>query len=403
MNNSISPTNVQPLTVREELDQEFPLQPFEAKTGKTDQFFHLANIALCVLGVGGVYAHFKHPKTIAAYVGYIGMACTARKILSIIIGKIAYPATSISSILGIPAVGTKSAPLQRELNFARNARDTTTLVEDGRKAYLQVQRLELSKSGTSYRAYAVTNPNAPEGRWRLVAMGNMMTIGNKGISYVGGCVSNKTNLLLVDGPCVGDSRGSPTRYQMGAAFEAGLQWIEQKIGEMNLQEDEKSIEIRGISLGGGMASEAISNHDFQPGLDQGIQYSVKTYGSFSTLSEAAVQIVSLGDGVGSFSDTYEEPGILKKTLSVFVRVIVKSLFFISGQELDSVSATKKLIKLGIPHTIYENPCGDEVIGKWAGLGTYFKEEEGNKPTIKNLSVYDHPSLIGYSYQDIRDS
>jgi hypothetical protein len=169
---------------------------------------------------------------------------------------------------------------------------------------------------------------------------------------------------------VGSSGGWPTRYQLGAGFEAGLQLLEREIGATQ-------IVMHGLSLGGGMMAEAILNHDFTEGMNRDIRYLSISDRTFSRLSSIAAHVV------GAF---------------------VKPLFFVSGTELDGLGAAKKLSELGIRQVIIQHNSlnadgSDWVIPDSKSLAYKLHAEKGlqNKVFLESPGI-DHNGPLPFDIQ-----
>jgi len=179
-------------------------------------------------------------------------------------------------------------------------------------------------------------------------------------------------MLIVNGPCVGESQGSPTRYQMGAGFEAGMQYVEKAI-------QAKKIILYGFSLGGGMMGEAIIQHDFTQGIQAGVQYlciSDRTFSKLSTEAKALAEWVILQGAQMTLRGVFvltgmepeeneeilklkEEAQALVRGVSKVVGVFVSAAFLLTGLDLEVVAAAKKLTEKNIQHVVIQHRCDEE--------------------------------------------
>jgi hypothetical protein len=254
---------------------------------------------------------------LACYASYLAMALTARKIASTIIGYIAYPAAAASLLpRSSDELAEQSRAVEEIVNYLKE------------KGYT-VKNISLYKSGIKYDGLIVTHASTSEnGKWTINALGYNMKMEDR-VKYVAGeNFSNECNTLIINGPSVGQSGGWPTRYQMGAGFEAGLQYLEHKANA-------KYIIMHGFSLGGGMMAEAILNHDFKEGQKNNIHYLSISDRSFSRLSTSSGAMIGEAAGMA-------------------LGKIVELIFYITGTELDGVRAAQKLSKLAIKQFVIQH-------------------------------------------------
>jgi hypothetical protein len=282
------------------------LNEFEAEVPLIDKVCRVANGVVFGAGLYGVYALARGSAGTVSYPICLAVVLTARKVLSALIGHIAYPATWLYS----------QSSLKEDEKI-----DIQRLVGMG---YI-VNKITLYKSGTAYDATLVTSKDTIEnGKWTMNALGNAMAIEQVTASIALENFSRGSNTLLINGPSVGASKGWATRYQMGAGFEAGLQFLEKEIKATH-------IAMRGLSLGGGMIAEAVLQHDFTEGMSKKIQYLCISDRTFSKLSSVA---------------------------SALVGRLVEPLFYLAGMELDGVAAGFKLSSLGIHQIVVQHKSGD---------------------------------------------
>lgn len=235
----------------------------------------------------------KSFKLVLTACAFTSLVLAARKVISIAIGYIIYPVAAES--------------LLKDYKIAR---------EDAGKNLKWVNPITLSKNGVNYEGFLVASDikNLTNGDWVQVAGGNG-SVAEESLNLLPGAFNGK-NILFINGPGVGRSSGVPTSYNMGAAQEAGLQFLEDVVKA-------KKILLYGLSLGGGAQAKAISMHTFK----KDVGYMVWSDRTFDKLSNAA---------------------------SAMVTCLAKPAFFILGIELDGVKGAKKLQELNIPHLVTQN-------------------------------------------------
>lgn len=256
--------------------------------------------ALSFLSVSILGRRLLHPLEGASGIKTILVAtalCVARQVAAVAIGYLVYPAT--------------------RLKVSKNLEALDALKRDG---YV-VKQIRLNRVGVTYDATLIGHKKTiGNGKWTIHALGNGMTkemvydeLPRQNNAYGG-------NTLLINGPSVGESGGWPTRYQLGAGFEAGLQYLEKKICATH-------IVMHGLSLGGGMLAEAITQHNFA----RGVKYLFVADRTFGTLSSVAAALVG---------------------------AVVRPIFYFAGMELDGVSAAARLRHLRIPQIIIQHRSED---------------------------------------------
>ena len=286
------------------LPQWYFSHQFVADTTYREKIGRVFNACLLAASMYSAYALIKRSAGIMAY---ITMGLVARKVVSVIIGYCVYHAV-LPGILHLNWLvpGALSNLTRSELEIARNQ-----AVQALEKSDYIVKRVSLYKSGTKFDAYLISHPDTmSNGNWSVHALGNGMALEEVLTDVARDNFSDKCNTLLINGPSVGFSGGWPTRHQLGAGFEAGIQFLEKKI-------QAKKVIMKGLSLGGGMMGEAVLNHDFEAGQSKGIHYLFVADRTFDTLSAIA---------------------------SAFVGRIAKLLFFLTGMELDGVAAANSVNK-----------------------------------------------------------
>lgn len=280
------------------------LKEFFAKSSAKEKANSLGNDLIVGLAIYSFFTASTGP------LGPISYALVARKLSSIGIGYLAFPAARTS--------------------FSKSERHCLKNEENNNVKLLgddyYTQKISLYKMQTKFDALLVGHTSTiHNGKWTIHALGN----GGKMEAFIHNFAQknfkNKSNTLLINGPSVCESGGWPTSYQMGAGFEAGLQFLEKEVKASH-------IIMHGISFGGGMMSEAISSHDFTKGM-----------------KKRKIQYLSISDRTFSHLSTLAG--------SLYGR-IVEPIFFASGMELDCVSAAKKLSDLGIRHIILQHTSQD---------------------------------------------
>lgn len=233
-----------------------------------------------------------------SYAAYASIALTLRKIVSASIGYIVYPATTYS-----------------RQNLQEIESDAiSTLNQQG----FVTQKIALYKSGVAYDATIIGHRDTlSNGKWSVHALGNGMAMEQLMDSIPYQNKANGVNTLLINGPAVGRSKGYPTRYQLGAGFEAGLQFLEKEVKATH-------IIFKGLSLGGGMMSEGALAHQFDTTKFKYLAISDRTFCRLSDIAAA------------------------------FVGFIATAAFFLAGAELDSISSAEKLKNLNIQHIIIQH-------------------------------------------------
>lgn len=304
------------------------LTTFHATTTFSEKVWRIANNALFSAAAYSVYALVSgNVKNIPRIAYYIAIALAARKIASTIIGYCVYF-----------AIYKTQAELQ-----AQEEVGTKDLVQRG----YSVQRIALNKSGVAYNAMIITHPKTVESRkWSIHALGNNMAMEEVMSTIARNNFPRGCNTLLINGPAVGKSFLEklwvfPTRYQFGAGFEAGLQCLETIMQATH-------INMRGLSLGNGMMSEGILQHDFKIGK---VAYLLISDRTFSRLSDIA---------------------------RAFVTIIGTFLCYLTGAELDGVAAAKRWTALDLPQIIIQHGIGpgtDDLIPDDEGLAKEFPEDK----------------------------
>jgi hypothetical protein len=361
---------------------------FEADTTVSEKINRLANNVVFGASLYGLYAFATGGTGVAVYASYLSMGLAARKIASTTVGYLVYPAAFTS----FPrAAGAAVGKLATKLTGNPAVADIIGFLIRGREYYAEyginemksleskgfiARKISLYKSGTKYDAIIITHPDTiNNGNWTIHALGNGMTMESKIVNNAKSNFANKCNTLLVNGPSVSQSGGWPTRYQMGAGFEAGIKFLEREVKATH-------IIMHGFSLGGGMMGEAILNHDFTYGMKKDIKYLSIADRSFSRLSTIA--------------------GIL-------VGQLVEPIIHFTGSEIDGVGAAQKLSLLGIrqiliQHASPESAGSDCEIPDKASLAYELHKDTTltDKIFLESVSIRHNgplPSVIEASLKD----
>jgi hypothetical protein len=137
--------------------------------------------------------------------------------------------------------------------------------------------------------------------------------------------------------------------------------------------------LKGLSLGGGMMSEAVLQHDFTEGLQDGRKYLAVSDRSFSSLSEAAGALT--------------------------IRA-VKPIFYLTGTELDGLGAARKLDELAIKQIVIQNEGSpnetDKVIPNSAGMAAPLKNDSKHKIFILSPEIAHNGDLPWQQTKELND-
>jgi hypothetical protein len=327
------------------------MKKFEAETTSLEKVSRVANYVIFGASAYGIYSLLAGPGGMLSYASWVAMGLVARKITSTMIGYLVYPA----AITSFPYCGGNAI---KEIG----KQQVYQLVNEN----FIVKEISLYKSGIKYAAMCISHPNTRKnGNWTIHALGNGMFMEGVIKDLAEKNFMNNCNTLLVNGPSVGSSGGWPTRYQMRAGYEAGIEFLETKIKATH-------IIMSGFSLGGGMMAEAILNHNFQKGLNQQIRYLAISDRTFDRLSRIA---------------------------AAFVGRIVEPIFFITGTELNGVGAAEKLSELNIrqiviQHTSLSRQGDDSVIPDSVSLACTLREDTTlcNKIFLESPRVHHNQPL-----------
>jgi hypothetical protein len=231
----------------------------------------------------------------------LGIFIIARKIVSIAISHLIYPATLLTP---------SNVDQCRQSHFRRlEARNFI------------LKRVTIEKSGIAYDAFLIGNSRTiHNGNWCLSSPGNAV-VSDLHLEEI--AIENHTkyglNTLIVNGPSVGNSKGWPTTQRLADSQEAGMQFLENNVNA-------KNIVLKGQSLGGGALSQAILDHNFAPASSKNIHYMLISDRSFDTLSNAASKLTF-------------------RIASPILRLL--------GLEFNGVKGAKKLQELNIKHVVIQ--------------------------------------------------
>jgi hypothetical protein len=358
---------------RPQADLMIPSIHFHAKTTINDNLWRICNNVIFAVAAASLFI------STSGLVYGISSACmllAARKIAAVAVGYIAYPKAILSLFDFSVRQKFQDACIAAQRNLGEEA-----LVEE----------VVLHIGGVAYSAVLVRSQRQI-GREKYVmhALGNMMGI-EENIEGLGvrnlalGC-----NTLLINGPSVGKGGGVPTAYQMGMAFEAGLQFLEGL--------DASHIVMEGFSLGGGMLGAAIEGHEFKKdalvggservsnGGEDLIQYSIPSLDlddfaeeAPSTQRRSPTKYMFVADrtfrslsaaAAGVFSGGLAEK---ERSYLYLITPILQAL----GLDFGALKASLKLMREQIPQIIVNGfgARGDGVITGAAGLESAIRTDE----------------------------
>lgn len=327
---------------------------FVAKTTTEEKTIRACHQSLALLSLYGLFAVSTRESGFLAYASYASMAYNIQKIAAVVLGYLVYPA----ALTSFPFCGRKSIKEEGAEQIA-NLRNESYVVKE----------FFIKKSGIAYSAILVTDQTRiKNGKWVICALGNGMDMETHVYRFAKEHFAYDCNTLLINGPSVVSSKGWPTPYQMGAGFEAGIQFLEQTIKATH-------IIMKGLSLGGAMMAKAIEQHDFNKGQKDGIQYLSITDRSFSDLAKTAGAIIS------QFS-------------SPFMGWIVERIFYLANLNINAINAAQKLSQLDITHIIIQHVSpeakgGDHIIPDKVSLAVALHEN----PTLEHKIFLESRSIL----------
>lgn len=263
-----------------------------------------------------------------------------RKVVSVALGYLVYPI----------AIKTSFSKIEKEDLLEEGKEQMKYLMLDD---YL-VRRIILSKSDIQYDGVVIAHPKVFEnGRWSIHALGNGMAYEEVIEELARRNFSRGFNTLLINGPSVVSSKGWPTRYQMGAGFEAGIQFLEKEV-------EATRIILHGFSLGGAMMGEAIMQHDFSKARDH-VRYLSISDRTFSDLS--SISSVFANEIVNDFRTNLALMRFSKRKIFMCgvvhpllwtIQKGLKPAIWATNMELDNMKVARKLSSLGIRHIVIQH-------------------------------------------------
>lgn len=340
------------------------LTTFYASTSFYEKVGRAVNNVLFSAAIYSVYTlASRNVKQLPRPVYYILIAWAVRKIAEAVVGYCTHF-----------AIYKSQAELQ-----AQEEVETQDLVQRG----YSVQRISLNKSGIAYNAMIVTHPTIESnGKWCLNAQGNNQAM-EENLSVIAQVnFARKCNTLIINGPAVGGSFLEklwvfPTRYQFGAGFEAGLQLLEKIVQATH-------IVIQAHSLGNGMVSEGILQHDFPTDKVNYLLISDRTFSRLSVIVRIFIA------------------HILGGTLGAVVGGTASLICYLTGAELDGIAAAKKWTASRLPQIIAQHGIGsgtDGIIPDDAGLAKEFPQVEHEDKCILLSKHIRHNGFLSSDVQD----
>lgn len=318
---------------------------FTAKTTLSEKIFRIANTIIFGFAIYSLYPLVTRSAT---WIHYTAIVLALRKVVSVVLGYAAFPALFYNS------------SVTRELVQVSN------LQRDG---YL-LRHVSLEKSGARYTGLIITHASVKDnGNWVINALGNAQVPENHIEELARENFSRNCSTLLINPTKI------PTRYELGASFEAGLQFLEK-------QRVINHIILKGFSIGSGMISEAIQQHDFAEGKSRGIRYLVISDRAFSYLSQVAAKLIT---------------------------IFAKVAFFLSGMDLNVIEGSKKLAHERIQEIVIQNtssnPMGtDGVIPNDCSLAYQLRKQNLlNHKVIVESTQIEHNSALPQSIEDSVES
>lgn len=284
------------------------LSDFVAKSSLLDQITRIGNYSIFALALVGVCSGQNFGRR-STYLHQVCLFLAVRKVLCVIAGYIGYKATHLSK--------------SKLLNISSLAHSKL------RKKGFLFNTINLHKSGICYVATWISTADTLDNKvWVVNALGvtsameeNLYRLAKRNLKF-------GSNTLVINGPAVGMSQGHPTPYQLGAGYEAGLQYLETIVKANH-------IIMYGHSFGGATMGIAIGMHDFTFGLENKIKYLSVSDRTFNSAAKIATQHYA----------------------SIF-----EPLVHLVGFEFEGVAPAKKLIELGIRQIIIHGH-NDPVIPK----------------------------------------
>jgi hypothetical protein len=282
------------------------LEQFTAQTTSFEKISHVAHYALFA------YALLEGPirqvtgrklKGLSALVTLLVL----RKALCVAVGLVAYKAIWLSKSKLEKCAAKAHRVLQAQ-------------------GYL-VKELCFEKLDSRFAATVIASSETiGNGKWVINALGVTSAMEKKLKMLVARNSSWGFNTLVVNGPAVGCSKGLPTPHQLGAGYEAAMQFLECEVAASH-------IIFYGHSWGGGTLAKAVLNHDFRYGQLEGIKYLFVGDRTFSSFASIAAH----------------------RTFP-----LMRHIFRAVGFDLDGIAAAHRLTELGIQQVVIDAE-GDTVI------------------------------------------
>lgn len=289
-------------------------------------------------------------------------------------------------------------------NFSKHSNEQGTPY----KGNFIAKEVVLQNKAIKYRGILVGHKDTiNNGRWAIHAIGQNGVIEESIESCANIYHESQTNLLMINGPSIGQSQGTAWPETMGEAQEIGITFLERAIKA-------KKIALIGRSLGGSSMAQAILEHDFRWGLDRGVQYLAIDQVTFDRLSNVCTQFLK---------NLCPQIPVISTIFTKIAQIIGTILVKISGLEIDTIAASKKLRQLKIPEVIIqaskrsfnsnessineEDFEKDEMIPFDASKAhTIFKEVGVDKLTkligIKNLSHFDRLTAYSKTNEELKN-
>lgn len=239
----------------------------------------------------------------------------------------------------------------------------------------EVERVNLFRCGTHYSATKITAPGADKHKWFLNARGINDTMEQSLEAIAERNKEEGYNTLIINGPSVGRSTGWPTPYQLGAAIEAGMQFLEEN--------GAKLIVVDGHSWGAGMTLEGALLHDFNLAIENKIKYlfiSDRTFDTFQNVANAVVERFVCKAVANCSNERLKN--IAKAVIPWIANMLLMTLRF----DLNCLEGAKKLNSLGIRHLIIEvDGDKDHRIPRFVSLakGLESIKENSNRRILKS--------------------
>lgn len=223
------------------------------------------------------------------------------------------------------------------------------------------RHVSLEKNGTRYSGLLIAKHSTISNeKWALCAQGNFAPYEDC-FKQTNLYLRSGFNVLFINPPNVGRSKGSATPDTLGDAQEIGLSFLESAIKA-------KKIACIGISLGGAAIGRAIMQHTF----NSNINYLVIRLVTFDKLSNMAKRVA----------------GTIGSLVTIWL-----------GYEMDSVPASRKLQELNI-HEVVIQGGNDDLIGNASLLNALKRESITENKTFTVIPEADHND---FAYNEIKEA